>query len=206
MNAEQRREYMREWRAQNHARIRETDREYKKRNLERRRELYQEDPEKHRERSRRWAEQHPQKRNASSTQRYAKRLLLSWRNPADLEILAQHFCVTQTGAIYRRDTGEPAPLNHGTHGYRVVHIHAHSREYRGTFGVHNLVLALHGPAQPPGKTMVLHNDGDRTNNRLDNLRWGDALDNYRDAIRHGTLPAKPKGSTKEPPTAAPHPD
>lgn len=32
-----------------------------------------------------------------------------------------------------------------------------------------------------------HEDGDRSNNRLSNLRWGTSQDNAQDSIRHGTF-------------------
>lgn len=51
--------------------------------------------------------------------------------------------------------------------------------------IHRLVCeAFHGPA-PEGKPLVLHWDGDRLNNRVGNLRWGDNADNMADLKRHG---------------------
>lgn len=51
--------------------------------------------------------------------------------------------------------------------------------------VHRIVCeAFNGPA-PEGKPLVLHNDGDNKNNHFTNLRWGDASDNQRDAVKHG---------------------
>jgi hypothetical protein len=51
--------------------------------------------------------------------------------------------------------------------------------------VHKLVLlAFVGPA-PEGHE-CLHQNGDPSDNRLENLRWGTRGDNIRDAIRHGT--------------------
>jgi hypothetical protein len=51
---------------------------------------------------------------------------------------------------------------------------------------HRLVLMAHvGPA-PEGRPLALHSDGDKTNNHVDNLRWGSAMDNVRDAQAHGT--------------------
>lgn len=50
---------------------------------------------------------------------------------------------------------------------------------------HKLVaLAFHGPS-PSGKTDVAHWDGDKLNNRPDNLRWATVLENAQDKIRHG---------------------
>lgn len=56
-----------------------------------------------------------------------------------------------------------------------------------TLLVHRLVCRTFNGPQPPGKNLVLHGDGDRTNNRSSNLRWGDALDNAADTRKHGTV-------------------
>ena len=51
--------------------------------------------------------------------------------------------------------------------------------------VHRMVLeAFVGPC--PDGMEGCHNDGDPTNNHLDNLRWDTRSENVRDAIRHGT--------------------
>ncbi len=52
--------------------------------------------------------------------------------------------------------------------------------------VHRLVmLAFVGPC--PDGCEVLHGDGDRSNNRLENLRYGTASDNEKDKHKHGTV-------------------
>ena len=43
---------------------------------------------------------------------------------------------------------------------------------------------FNGPA--PEGTEVRHLDGDATNDRADNLRWGTSAENNRDQVRHGT--------------------
>lgn len=51
--------------------------------------------------------------------------------------------------------------------------------------VHRIVArAFHG--EPPTGTEACHGDGNPTNNRADNLRWGTSSDNKLDAVRHGT--------------------
>ncbi len=52
--------------------------------------------------------------------------------------------------------------------------------------VSRLVLeAFVGPA-PEGKPNALHNINDLSNNRVDNLRWGDQFENMSDSVRDGT--------------------
>ena len=52
--------------------------------------------------------------------------------------------------------------------------------------VHRLVLTAFRGHRPNG-TEARHLDGDRSNNRLDNLEWGDHTTNMADQRRHGTL-------------------
>lgn len=53
-------------------------------------------------------------------------------------------------------------------------------------GIHRLVaLSFLGPPPSPLHE-VAHNDGDRNNNALTNLRWATHAENVADCIRHGT--------------------
>ncbi len=53
--------------------------------------------------------------------------------------------------------------------------------------VHRLVCeAFHGPA-PTDFHDAAHNDGSRTNNTPENLRWATRSENMQDAIKHGTF-------------------
>lgn len=53
------------------------------------------------------------------------------------------------------------------------------------FSPHQLVLrAFKGP--PDNGQIGLHADGDPWNNRVENLRWGTAKENYADSVKHGT--------------------
>lgn len=53
-----------------------------------------------------------------------------------------------------------------------------------TCGVHRLVLEAFVGACPEGMECC-HNDGDHTNNNLDNLRWDTHSNNVYDIVRHG---------------------
>lgn len=57
---------------------------------------------------------------------------------------------------------------------------------RHVFRVHKLVLnAFVGPA-PADKPHGRHLNGNPQDNRLENLAWGSAKENYEDSVRHGT--------------------
>ncbi len=56
---------------------------------------------------------------------------------------------------------------------------------------HTLVLAAFVHPRPEGMEGC-HNDGDRENNRLDNLRWDTHSNNQLDMVKHGTHPESRK--------------
>ena len=68
-------------------------------------------------------------------------------------------------------------------GYRKLSLTRDGRPHYRT--VASLVCeAFHGPRPPNGQ--VCHNDGIRTNDNSDNLRWGTQSENEHDKIAHGT--------------------
>lgn len=74
------------------------------------------------------------------------------------------------------------PIN--SDGYYVFNIIFPTR--RSVCKAHVLVLTAFVGPRPDGM-FGCHNDGNPTNNRLDNLRWDTPLGNSRDAIKHGVL-------------------
>lgn len=68
-------------------------------------------------------------------------------------------------------------------GYRAVTLVADGKDH--TALIHRLVLeAFVGPC--PDGMEALHGNGNRTDARLSNLRWGTRPENRLDAVRHGT--------------------
>ncbi len=76
------------------------------------------------------------------------------------------------------------PMQNQTTKYFAVVLSRNSNPVR--IDIHRLVaLAFLGP-QPSSKHLVAHNDGSRTNNRVENLRWATQKENLQDCRAHGT--------------------
>ena len=69
-------------------------------------------------------------------------------------------------------------------GYRVVDMQAGKKWHR--VRVHRAVLMAFRGLPPEGRELGCHGDGDRSNNRLDNLRWDSPRGNASDKVAHGT--------------------
>lgn len=91
--------------------------------------------------------------------------------------------VSNLGKVRNCSTGlilKPA----SNRGYRHVALYAAPGDSK-THYIHATVLrAFCGPPPFPGAE-ACHNDGDRANNVLTNLRWGSRQDNVDDRLRHG---------------------
>lgn len=68
-------------------------------------------------------------------------------------------------------------------GYPLVSLYTQGKNQMRY--VHTLVAEAFIGTRPEG-TEVCHNDGDPTNNHVDNLRYGTSSDNELDKVRHGT--------------------
>lgn len=71
------------------------------------------------------------------------------------------------------------------HGYMAVNLS--SPDYHRYIRVHVLVLEVF-VGKRPHKSCVCHNDGNKQNNKLNNLRYDTYSANAKDRIRHGTVP------------------
>lgn len=80
----------------------------------------------------------------------------------------------------------------GYNGVSVRHANV-KRNYK----VHRLVCAAFHGRPPPAKGFACHINGDRLDNRPENLKWGSAVDNAADTISHGNhLVGSQKDNTK----------
>lgn len=83
----------------------------------------------------------------------------------------------------RLRAGTIKPSDNG-HGYKSVMLRGDGRSYRRY--VHRLVLEAFAGPPPTPDHQAAHNDGNPSNNRLDNLRWATPAENAADIDRHGT--------------------
>lgn len=70
-------------------------------------------------------------------------------------------------------------------------LHKWRKEWR----VHQLVARAFIDAHPADGLEVCHGNGDKTDNRVENLRWDTSSANKQDAIKHGTAINQNTGKT-----------
>lgn len=104
--------------------------------------------------------------------------------------------VDRLGNIYNED-GTPRYTSENAQGYLVTQVRIQGKRY--TLKVHRLVAETFLPPPPEemvekcskehwGKVLVLHNDNDKLNNSVDNLRWGTLEDNTTQAYQDQLIP------------------
>jgi hypothetical protein len=101
------------------------------------------------------------------------------------------YAVGPSGSVISRRKGSWKPMKPilKKHGYMQVVLSRGDEQH--TRLVHRLVLeAFVGPA--PSEHECCHDDGNRTNNAISNLRWDTRKNNQSDIERHGTRNA-PRG-------------
>ena len=83
----------------------------------------------------------------------------------------------------------------GNKGYHYIDLRYADRKKK-THSIHGLVLEHFDCERPNGK-LALHNDDNKDNNHIDNLRWGSAKDNAEDRRRNGrTASGENNGAAK----------
>lgn len=103
-----------------------------------------------------------------------------WRPALGFEGLYE---VSDFGRVRRADTRRLMSLRILDNGYVIVMM-CKNGKYQNQL-VHRLVLkAFVGPPAP--KQQCRHLNGTRTDNRLENLRWGSVSENSVDQVQHGT--------------------
>lgn len=132
------------------------------------------------------------------------RVAEEWRPVPGYELL---YSVSNRGHI-RRD----APDTAGRAGY-LLKPSVDRRGYhriiltlnggQATLAIHRLVLLAFIGKPPENKPETRHLDGNPSNNVLDNLCWGDRLEQAEDMRRHGTTAVGDRHGTRTKPESVP---
>lgn len=89
-----------------------------------------------------------------------------------------------TNGYQPNDVAILKPICRGKTGYNFVNIHVNGK--RRMVNIHRLVaLAFIKNPRPKDFNMINHIDGDKTNNRVDNLEWCNCSMNMIHAHKHG---------------------
>lgn len=99
--------------------------------------------------------------------------------------------VSSDGDVFSFKTSKLLKAGIGSAGYPQVDLCLQGK--RRTYAIHQLVAAAFIGGRPEGM-VVCHNDGDKTNNRPENLRIDSQTENNRDKIAHGTIAAGERNS------------
>lgn len=95
-------------------------------------------------------------------------------------------CTRRTRAgRFRRIAARPLRATRGAAGYMQVTL-TDSDGHRRNHRVNRLVCAAFQGEAPSPLHVAAHNNGDRSDNRADNLRWTTKSGNALDSVRHGT--------------------
>ena len=100
-------------------------------------------------------------------------------------LVNEFYDVSDLGDVRRINTGRILKQTPGHNGYLLVSLSGNGvvRSYR----VNRLVLLTFTGIDPdPTKVEAAHENGIRSDNRLDNLVWKDTYGNYLDRLKHGT--------------------
>lgn len=90
------------------------------------------------------------------------------------------------GGTRRTGVWRKLKLTRANNGYVMLSLRDRA------IGVHRLILeAFCGPC--PAGMEACHNNGDRSDNRIDNLRWDTRKANHQDKHRHGTAQVGERG-------------
>lgn len=105
---------------------------------------------------------------------YDRRPIAGWEN----------YEIDTDGVVYSRTTDAPLALIPSSNGYARVELWRKNRRKR--LPVHRLVLETF-VRKREAHEQCRHLNGDKLDNRLENLCWGTAYENHLDQVAHGTF-------------------
>ncbi len=94
--------------------------------------------------------------------------------------------ISNRGRVRNAETRRIRALSRTRKKYQAITL-TFARERSQGFLIHRLVALVFIGARPSTRHNVAHIDGDRANNRVENLRWSTYHENEQDKIQHATF-------------------
>ena len=96
------------------------------------------------------------------------------------------YVANEFGQIKKIDSNLIKSTYKDKQGYERVGIYFNNKD--NSFRVHNLVMNAFYGEKPFDKAEINHIDGDKMNNKLENLEWCTAKENCKHAVENGAYP------------------
>lgn len=95
-----------------------------------------------------------------------------------------YYTINENGEIYSDNSGLMKTRNKGKTNYQIINFQMNDKR-KQTFMVHRLVLMAFDPLDNQEELEVNHIDGNKENNKLDNLEWCTSSENQIHAFHTG---------------------
>lgn len=98
--------------------------------------------------------------------------------------IKDYYTITSDGLIYSDNSGLMKTRNRAGTNYQIINLSKLDGSKR-TFRVHRLVMMAFNPVENMDELEVNHIDGNKKNNKLENLEWCTASENQIHAFKTG---------------------
>ena len=102
------------------------------------------------------------------------------------------YVVSASGEVWNNSSGKQLSSHRSSHGYLVCGLTVAPRKQKSLLVQRLVALAWLPPDPDPTRTSVNHLNGDRKDNRVENLEWVSPKENTAHAVRTGLLGGKSK--------------
>jgi len=102
---------------------------------------------------------------------------------------SKFFSISNFGRFKNVKTNKIRKTSIGYDGYEHVYVTLGSRKNKKAFNIHKAVLESFSNKQE-NKPYINHKDGNKLNNRLENLEWCSQSENLRHALKNGKINVK----------------
>lgn len=103
-----------------------------------------------------------------------------------------YYTITSDGEVFSDNSGKMKTRNKPGAEYQIINFSLLNGKKR-TFRLHRLVMMAFNPIENMDEFEVNHKDGNKLNNKLDNLEWCTSSENQLHAFKTGLQKAR-KGS------------